>query len=141
MTLLGCATTSLGEMNMFNPDTEIKHLQVSLRRRKGEKYQVLEPALNILLWQEEEKYFAHCLELDIVAEGDSEKNAVAGLADLIISQIEFSEKKSMEFFHPAPAEYWKKLHEIHMNRVRQSLLENPPKSPKEFLKGLEPINV
>ena len=124
---------------MFNPGIETKHLVMRLRRTTGAKQQVLEPALNILLWVEDGKCFAHCLELDIVAEGHDEKNACKMLTDLIAEQIEFAEKNNMEFFHPAPQEYWQKLYEIHMNRVKQSILDNPP-SRKDLLKGLEPLN-
>ena len=36
--------------------------------------------------------------------------------------------------------YWRKLYQIHVNHVKQRLLDDPPRSAKELLKGLEPVH-
>ncbi|GEM_PF-1965796 len=124
---------------MFNPNTEVQAFRINLKREKGNKIQVA-PAMNILAWQEEGICFAHCLELDIVAEGKTMPETFKALSELIISQIEFAETNRMEIFHPAPSEYWQKLFEIHSNKVKQHLLDNPPKSSRELLKGLDAVH-
>ncbi len=125
---------------MFNPESEVKTIFWRLERKKAGKHQV-SPLLNILSWKEGGKHFTHCLELDIVAQGDDEPKALKSLAEMLVHQIEFSEENKMEVFHPAPIEYWQKLYELHSNRVKQLLLENPPRSVREVLKGLEPACV
>lgn len=122
---------------VFNPESEVKTFFWRFEQRKGEKHQV-SPLLNILSWEEGGEHFAHCLELDIVAQGEGEQEALQSLAELIVHQVEFAEDNKMEIFHPAPIEYWQKLYELHSNRVKQLLLEHPPRSAKEVLKGLEP---
>jgi len=122
---------------MFNPEAEVKVYLCGLERKKAGHHQV-SPLLNILSWDEGGKHFAHCLELDLVAQGDNEQKALKSLAELLVQQVEFAEENKMEIFHPAPLEYWQKLYELHSNRVKQLLLENPPRSAKKVLKGLEP---
>ena len=75
----------------------------------------------------------HCLELDLIAEGKDEREAVVNLGELIIEQIRMAaEEEHIQLFHPAPREYWEKLYHIHMNHVKQGLLDNPPRKPADF---------
>lgn len=122
---------------MFNPESEVKIYLCRHERKKADRHQI-SPLMNILSWEEGGKHFAHCLELDIVAEGEDEQAALKSLAELLVRQVEFAEENKIEIFHPAPPEYWQKLYELHSNRVKQYLLENPPRSAKELLEGLEP---
>ena len=117
---------------MFNPNSEVRQLGISLRRRGQSAF----PDMNILVWEDGNVTFAHCLELDIVGDGENEEEALKTLAELIIAQIEFSEQKNTALFRPAPKEYWEKLWELHANRVKQSLADHPPRSSREVLNGL-----
>jgi hypothetical protein len=122
---------------VFNPESEVKTYLCRHERKQTGRHQV-SPLMNILSWEEGGKHFAHCLELDIVAQGENEREALKSLAELLVQQVEFAEGNKMEIFHPAPLEYWQKLYELHSNHVKQHLLENPPRSAKELLEGLEP---
>ena len=82
----------------------------------------------------------HCLELDIVGEGSGLKEAQFKLADLVIMQIEYALKNKTELYHPAPKEYWQKLHQIQANQIRQRLKTSPPRRPKEVLARLQPVH-
>ena len=64
--------------------------------------------LRIVAYREEGIWLAHCLELDIVAEGKSSKKAVHDLVDLCILQIKVAieENDLPAIIRPAPAEIW-----------------------------------
>ena len=121
-----------GEKQMFNPDTEVKDARIVLERHHKDGLKQVSRALNILYWQEDSKFIAHCLELDIVEEGETVAQALNDLVDLVVHQIDFCESNKIEFFHPAPEEYWRKLIEINMNRARQAILDHPPKSARDL---------
>ena len=65
--------------------------------------------LRVITYREDEVWLAHCLELDIVAEGKSAKKAVNDLVDLCLLQIKTAiEENDLEsIIRPAPAEFWK----------------------------------
>ena len=65
--------------------------------------------LRILVYREDAYWLAHCLELDIVAEGESPQSATKDLIDLCSLQIKtaLAESDSVSIFRPAPAEFWK----------------------------------
>lgn len=61
-----------------------------------------------IVYREGETWFAHCLELDIVAEGETPTQAVADAVDLCDFQIETAIRNNdlESIFRPAPAKYW-----------------------------------
>jgi hypothetical protein len=123
---------------MFDPSTEVKHFELELKGKKLKKAESF-PCLNVLFWQKEGKYFAHCLELDIIGQADNPDGAKRELAELLVMQIDFSEKNKTELYHPAPKEYWNKLHEIQANEIRQRLHADPPRSVSEVLRSFQPV--
>ncbi len=65
-------------------------------------------ALRFVVYREGEWWIAHCLELDLVAEGRTAPAAVSDLADIASTQIA-SAKEAGDFasiFRPAPPEIW-----------------------------------
>ncbi len=66
-------------------------------------------SLRFVLYREGEWWFGHCLELDIVAEGATPKEALHDVLDLCASQIETAVKHGdvESIFRPAPAEFWR----------------------------------
>lgn len=68
---------------------------------------------NILLEEEDGLFVAHCLELDIVATGETFHAARRDLIDLIKAQVAyaFANDNLDNLYHPAPAGVWKKLYE------------------------------
>jgi len=68
--------------------------------------------LNVLVERQAEgSYLAHCLELDLVAEGSSRSMACEELLDVIDVQIRTClQNDNLEnLFFPAPKEVWQKL--------------------------------
>ena len=67
--------------------------------------------LHILLYREPPYEIAHCLEFDIVAQGNTKKEALKNLIDGIELQVNFAiENNALEsLYNPAPPEYWQKL--------------------------------
>jgi len=65
--------------------------------------------LRVIVYREDGLWLAHCLELDIVAEGESPQKAVRDLTDLCLLQIKTSIEESdlTSIFRPAPPEFWK----------------------------------
>lgn len=64
--------------------------------------------LRVITYREEGVWLAHCLELDIVAEGQSSKQAVKDLVDLCVLQIKTAvEENDLEsVIRPAPPAIW-----------------------------------
>lgn len=66
---------------------------------------------NILITEEDDLCVAHCLELDLVATGDTPDQARRDCVALICTQIEyaFAHDNLEHLFHPAPSEVWAKF--------------------------------
>ncbi len=66
-------------------------------------------SLRAVLYPENGLWFAHCLELDIVAEGRTPKQAIKSLDELCELQVRVAldEGDLESIFRPAPAEIWK----------------------------------
>ncbi len=66
---------------------------------------------NVLVKKENGGWLAHCLELDIVAEGDTFKKATSALMDLIIIQFDYAlANDNMKYFYkPAPEDVWQEF--------------------------------
>jgi len=88
---------------------------------------------NVLGYKEEDRHIAHCLEIDLVAEGKTPEEARDNLADLIFSYLRFGVERDIEQFipHPAPKIYWDKFKEIQRKKtlkahpIDPSLLKTP----------------
>lgn len=68
--------------------------------------------LNVLVERQPDgKFLAHCLELDLVAEGDSAQAACEEVLNIVDIQVRTClENDNLEnLFFPAPPEVWKKL--------------------------------
>jgi hypothetical protein len=65
----------------------------------------------VLSIEDEERYIAHCLEFDLVAQGENELEAFKNLLDAIEAQTAYALETGDlgHLFSPAPAEYWKVL--------------------------------
>jgi hypothetical protein len=61
-----------------------------------------------IVYREGDAWIAHCLELDIVAEGANAEDAMNDVLDLCALQIDTAvENNDLEsIFRPAPAKYW-----------------------------------
>jgi len=67
--------------------------------------------IHILLYNEDGIQIAHCLEFDIIAQGEKKIEALKNLLDAIELQIGFAVENHdlASIFNPAPVEYWKML--------------------------------
>lgn len=70
--------------------------------------------LDVLLSQEEGKFYAHCLPFDLLAEGGTPEEAMKRLEEIIFEYIKFFMESNMEpfIFRPAPMKYWEILRMI-----------------------------
>ena len=73
--------------------------------------------LDVLVSREDGKFYAHCLALDIFAEGKTEHEAKKNLAEMIFEYLRFFVEKNMEpfIFRPAPMKYWEILKMVRTN--------------------------
>jgi len=69
-------------------------------------------AFNLLLKEEERLYVAHCLELDIVATGETAEEARRDVVDLIRAQVAyaFAHDNLDHLYRPAPADVWREFY-------------------------------
>ena len=67
--------------------------------------------LDVLMSQEEGKFYAHCLPFDLLAEGGDRKEAMKRLEEMIFEYIKYFLENNMEpfIFRPAPLQYWEVL--------------------------------
>lgn len=67
--------------------------------------------LDVLISQEEGKYYAHCLPFDLLAEGENQRDAMGRLGEMIFEYLKFFMESNMEpfIFRPAPMKYWEIL--------------------------------
>lgn len=67
---------------------------------------------NCLIKKDNRVWIGHCLELDIVATGESVNLVKDELIDLILAQIDyaFSNDNLDNLYHPAPQEVWKEFY-------------------------------
>ena len=79
---------------------------------EGAMRKTISMVFNILAKKEGEIWIAHCLELDIVATGQSLENVKAEIKDLILAQVDyaFSNDNLENLYRPAPAEVWKEFY-------------------------------
>ncbi len=82
--------------------------------------------VNILLRKTDSGCVAHCLELDIVATGKTEDDAVKELSDLIATQVDyaFNNDNLDNLFHPAPASVWKDLEHCLRRKAEKIIIPN-----------------
>ncbi len=95
--------------------------------------------INCLEYKDGDIFIAHCLEFDLVTQGDTREEARANLADLIKTHIQFAIEKDVEdkaLFHPAPHKYWEILHHIQTKIARQTLLAQRNISTKSILENM-----
>lgn len=71
----------------------------------GKKWRL---SFRMVVYREGKYWFAHCLDMDIVAEGDSPTEALADCLRLMAFQIEAAtdDAEFRSLFRPAPPEYW-----------------------------------
>jgi predicted RNase H-like HicB family nuclease len=67
---------------------------------------------NILITKEDGLFVAHCLELDIVAVGETFDEVQREVVSLICAQIDyaFTNDNLDNLFHPAPSEAWQEFY-------------------------------
>jgi predicted RNase H-like HicB family nuclease len=67
--------------------------------------------VHVIFYSEEGHYVAHCLEFDLVAQGESIEDSYKNLLDAIELQAEYAlETGNLEnLIQPAPPEYWRML--------------------------------
>ena len=74
--------------------------------------------LDVLLAKEDALYVAHCLQLDLVATGETPGEAKRNLLDVVEVQINYAfQHDNLEhLFKPAPGEVWTKFFELKSKR-------------------------
>lgn len=83
--------------------------------------------LDVLLYQEDGDWYAHCLQLDLVEAGTTQEGAQRDLSDVIRAHIEAAiEHDNLEhLFHHAPIECWKRFWSGHPIGVRSIQIRVP----------------
>ena len=78
-------------------------------RSAGSRHRPPDFQLDVLLYRDQSRWTAHCLQLDLVECGRSAQAALSDVLDVIRAHIEWAiEHDNMaHLFHPAPPEYWK----------------------------------
>ena len=88
--------------------------------------------ITVLGYREGEKWVAHCMEMDILGYGDTQREALKDLMDLITMQVTFAFAQGRPdlLYSPAPPEFQR----IAGDLLRQSLISRrPPRSDDYFL--------
>jgi hypothetical protein len=90
--------------------------------------------IRVLLYREEPFWLAHCLETDLVAEGDTVAEALDNLIAISNVQIQaaLEEGDLASIFSPAPAEIW---------RLYSVALERPSRRPRKAVKQVKNVQI
>ena len=82
--------------------------------------------VNILITKEADYFLAHCLELDIVAAGNTSDQSQREIISLICAQIDyaFNYNNLENLYHPAPPEIWHKFFTCKEQLERKYKLES-----------------
>lgn len=102
-----------------------------------------EAFLTCLEYKDGDYCIAHCLEFDIVAQGQTFEQANESLAELIKEQIDFAVEKDLEdtvLFHPAPSKYWDIVRNLKTKMARKELLNRPNITTEQILDRTECIS-
>ncbi len=81
-----------------------------LKSLSKEKLQPIE--LHVLIEKEDDLFTAHCLEFDIVSEGNTVKQAEKNIIQAILDHLTFciAYENMDRIFNPAPKEFWNKFY-------------------------------
>lgn len=85
-----------------------------MSKRKNTIISVLK--LNIVIKKDKDLYIAHCLDYDIVDQGDTEKEAMKNMLSLLSFYYEYCYDKKIEVNNLAPKKYWKEVYEFLENK-------------------------
>ncbi len=87
---------------------------------------------NIFIKRDGDTFVAHCLELDIVAESDTQTGVMDDIRELIITQIDFafSNNNLDNLYRSAPTEVWKQFYEC-PERTTSEILRIGSRSSQE----------
>jgi hypothetical protein len=91
---------------------------------------------NCLIKKDGALYVGHCLELDIVAAGDTLDGVKRDLNDLIRAQVDFAfSNNNLDYlYHPAPAEVWEEFYRCKCAKEQKIKLSAPSgKGPHAFI--------
>lgn len=96
------------------------------------------PNLDVLMSQEEGRYYAHCLPFDLLAEGATREKAKRRLAEMVFEYLRFFMRNNMEpfIFRPAPMKYWEIL-----RLVKKQQQRFVPNIPEGLLKASSPNRI
>jgi predicted RNase H-like HicB family nuclease len=88
----------------------------------------------VLIYRENDFWIAHCLETDLVAEGETVAQAIDSLIDISNVQIQaaLEEGDLASIFSPAPADVW---------RMYAVAGEGPSRRPRKAIKQVDKISV
>lgn len=97
--------------------------------------------LHILLIEDKEKknFLAHCLDMNIAAQGKTVDEAVSELKELIVVQMEYCLENDMldNLFRPSPKVYWDIYYRSQANRVVNQLSLHNKHIIKDLTRHLE----
>ena len=114
-----------GELFLPGAVVDAGNLEITLQHHQtGEAIRL--PLLSCLTWEENGRFFIHCLELDVLADEVNEQKAIHCLGELVVEQMRSAVEEHTELFHPAPQPYWDKYRQIRNNRLVQTFLETTP---------------
>ncbi len=96
--------------------------------------------LNVLIYHEEGEWVAHCLQMDLVATANSNREVEDNIIDLIKCQVIFAfQNDNLGFiFKPAPPEEWAKLQTAKICGIRKLRIDIP--DDRKESKKRPPIN-
>jgi len=92
-----------------------------------------------IVYREGDAWIAHCLELDIVAEGETSQGAIQATLDLCVFQIQTAiDNSDLEsVFRAAPAKYWN----LFYSGVPKKRLPSSPRLPVKRFEARELVGV
>ena len=92
---------------------------------------------------ESQKYVAHCLELNIVAEGDDKEEASDNLVELVTAQIKWTDENDNwdHLFRPAPLQVWAEFYQMSGKKAPKPEIQRRRSNLEHISKKKSPLDI
>lgn len=89
---------------------------------KAYEFAIGDDIFHVLVYQAGGLFVAHCLDMDLVAQGNSEEEALKELKELVRERIQFATERKWErylYYKSAPDKYWAMYWKLRKEKTKE----------------------
>jgi hypothetical protein len=117
----------MGLPNQAAVDSMKPHIRKTGTKKAMEAH-VYNFQIRVLLYQEDNEFVAHALEMDLMGYGKTQKEALRGLQGLLEAQITFARQQDDDRLIdcPAPKEFFERWEKAHLAALKKQVFPDKP---------------